>query len=244
MTFAILFVAYLIAVAGAASIVVGARLPLRASLVTVAVLLGWLAYATLLGATGIVGRYDQVPPGMALLVVPVVLTLLALTLTFPGALLSRRIPLRLLLGFQFFRVGVELSLHHLWTIGLAPKLMTLGGGNVEILIAVTAPIAAWLSSRGWTGRRLAWAWNLAGLVSLANVITRATLSAPGPLHLIRAETPDFAILTYPFTFIPGFFAPLALALHILALRAFRAGGDAAIPFGSSPRASTTPQPSN
>ena len=96
-----------------------------------------------------------------------------------------------------------------------------------MLVALSAPLAAWLVTRGAAARRIAWAWNLLGLLSLGNVVIRAVLSAPGPLQLIHAEVPDMAILTYPFTFIPGFMAPLALALHILAFRSFGAGNAAA-----------------
>jgi hypothetical protein len=226
MTFPTLFTAYLGLVVLAAAGIAARRLNWRAALATIALLAVWLAYAAVLGVTGIVARTDQLPPGIALLTVPVVVTLLALTLTAPGAILARAIPLRLLLGSQVFRVGVELSLHHLWSLGLAPRIMTLEGGNIEILVAATAPVAAWLVSDRLTGRKIAWAWNVVGLLSLGNVVTRAVLSAPGPLQLIHGEVPDLAILTYPFTFVPGFMAPLALALHILAFRAFRASRDA------------------
>lgn len=223
MTFPILFAGYLVLVVVALAIMLQRFLAMRQLPVTVAILAGWLGYASILGATGIVGRYDQVPPGLVIMVVPIVATLLALGLSIPGGILATRIPLALLLGFQVFRVGVELSLHRLWSLGLAPRLITLEGGNVEILIAVTAPIAAWLVTRGPTARRLAWVWNLAGLLSLGNVVVRAVLSAPGPLNLIHAEVADMAILTWPFTLVPGFMAPLAMMLHIVAFRAFHAG---------------------
>ena len=219
MTFPSLFLAYLSLVVLAAVAVVIRSVTGRARIVTLGLLMVWLAYAGLLGIAGVAGRYDQVPPGLLLLVIPVVVSLLALTLSGPGTALARQIPLGLLIGFQVFRVGVELSLHHLSSLGLAPRIMTLEGGNIEIVIAVTAPMAAWLVTRP-SGRRIAWAWNLVGLVSLGNVVVRAVLSAPGPLQLIHAEVPDTAILLYPFTFIPGFMAPLALTLHVLAFRAF------------------------
>ena len=219
MTFPSLFLAYLILVVLAAAAVVVRSLTGRARLMTIGILVVWLAYAGTLGVTGVPSRYDQVPPGLVFLVVPIIVTLLALTLTSPGATLAHYIPLRLLIGFQVFRIGVELTLHHLSSLGLAPRIMTLEGGNIETLVALTAPLAAWLVTSP-TGRRVAWAWNLVGLASLGNVVIRAVLSAPGPLQLIHAEVPDMAILLYPFTFIPGFMAPLALALHILAFRAF------------------------
>jgi hypothetical protein len=61
-------------------------------------------------------------------------------------------------------------------------------------------------------------WNILGLLSLANVVTRAVLTAPAPLHLIHAEVPNRMIGTFPFMFIPGFFVPLAVVLHVLAIR--------------------------
>lgn len=220
MTFPSLFLAYLAIVALAAAAMARQWLVGRARLATIVLLIVWLAYAGALGVTGVVGQYNQLPPGLVFLTVPIILTLLALTLTAAGAHLARQFPLPLLFGFQVFRVGVEISLHHLVSLGYAPRIMTLEGGNFEIVVAVTAPVAAWIASGGsTTRRRIAWAWNLIGLLSLGNVIVRAVLSTPGQLHLIQTEVPDTAILLFPFTFIPGFMAPLALAIHILAFRA-------------------------
>jgi hypothetical protein len=218
-----MFIAYLVAVAIAAVSVAATRLYWRATLGTVAFLVVWLAYAGVLGVTGVASRIDVSPPGIALLAGPAVVAVLLITLSRLGARLAERIPLFLLIGFQVYRVGVEFTLQHLSNLGMAPRLMTLGGGNIEVLVAVTAPVAAWLSTRGHVGRMVAWTWNVVGLLSLANIVCRAVLSAPGPLRLVYAEVPDTAILTYPFTFIPGFMAPLALALHVLAFRAFRVG---------------------
>ena len=60
-----------------------------------------------------------------------------------------------------------------------------------------------------------------GLLSLLNVAARAVLTAPGPLNLIHAELPNVALGMFPFSFIPGFMAPLAMMLHVLAFRALR-----------------------
>lgn len=60
-----------------------------------------------------------------------------------------------------------------------------------------------------------------GLLSLANVAVRSVLTAPGPLNLVHTEVPNLAFGNFPFGLIPGFMAPLALALHVLALRAPR-----------------------
>lgn len=215
-----MFTAYLVFVASAAAIVAYLSLERRAAVLTITALTGVLAYAALLGSTGVVERSDMFPPGIALLAVPLVVAVLLATLTGAGRVLASQIALPLLLGFQVFRFGVELTLHHLSSIGLAPRMMTLEGGNIEILVAATAPVAAWLVTRGKVGRNIAWTWNLVGLLSLGNIVGRAVLSSPGPLQFLNSEVPDVAILIYPFTFIPGFMVPLALALHVLTFRAF------------------------
>jgi hypothetical protein len=39
------------------------------------------------------------------------------------------------------------------------------------------------------------------------------------LKLMSTEVPNVAMGIFPYTFIPGFFAPLAVTLHVLAIRA-------------------------
>jgi hypothetical protein len=54
---------------------------------------------------------------------------------------------------QTFRIGVELLLHRLYLDGLAPRVVTYQGGNMDIWIGLSAPLIAWTSTRigenGW-----------------------------------------------------------------------------------------------
>jgi hypothetical protein len=185
-------------------------------------LLVWLSYAGLLGYAGVLKNMTMRPPGILFLVVPVLVFLLVflafVVLSSAGARVALAIPLWILLGAQSFRVGVELFLHQLWIDGLVPKMLTFDGANVDIYVGASAVLIAWLSGRGRLGLRLALAWNVLGLLALANVVTRAVLTAPGPLHLIHAEVPNLLLSTFPFLFIPGLFVPLGVVLHLLALR--------------------------
>jgi hypothetical protein len=113
MTLSTIFSFYLLAVAGAAASIMALRLDKRAARVTFTGLALWVAYATAMGATGLAGRTDMLPPGIALLAGPVVAAILLVTLTRPGEVLAALIPIAVLLGFQIFRVGVELTLNHL-----------------------------------------------------------------------------------------------------------------------------------
>jgi hypothetical protein len=194
-------------------------------LFALAVLAAWVAYTGAFTFAGLM--QDRSMPGPALLVGPVATVLILVALLPSGRRLATALPISILIGLQVFRIGPELTIAELNVLGLAPKLLTLQGGNVEILVALSAPFVAWMAARSTFGWRMALAWNVVGLLSLANVAVRSVLTAPGPLNLIHAEVPNVAFGFFPFGLIPGFMAPLALVLHLIALRAPR-------PFRASP----------
>ena len=86
-------------------------------------------------------------------------------------------------------------------------MLTFEGANVDIYIGASAPLIAWLSTRGGLGLRIALTWNVLGLLALTNVVVRAVLTTPGPFNLIHAEVPNLMMGTFPFLLIPGFFVP-------------------------------------
>ena len=192
----------------------------RVALGVLAGLVVWFLYAGLMAHFGILGNSKMRPPGIAFVVGPVLLFLIFFIVR-PSASAQAVLafPLWLILGTQCFRIGVELFLHQLWIEGLVPRMMTFAGANIDIYIGLSAPVIAWLSTRGRWGLKFASAWNILGLLALLNVVTRAILTSPGPLHLIHSEVPDRMISTFPFLLIPGFFVPLAVVLHLLAIRA-------------------------
>lgn len=209
-------------VAGVAALLVGlafARLPVRQAAWVPLLLASWVACAGVLSATGVL-RSPSRPPGIALLVVPVLVSMLA-TAGFGalGRALALRVPLAWLVGLQVFRVGVEGVLHGLWQAGWVPHAMTLGGGNVEVLFAASAPVLAWAVASGRVGARFVRTWTALGLLSLINVVVRAVGSAPGPTHFLATEVPNIAMAQFPFVLIPAVMVPLALALHLVTWRA-------------------------
>jgi hypothetical protein len=182
----------------------------------------WFIYAGLMGYFGVLKNTAMRPPGTAFLLVPVLFFLFLFIVRFSAnARIILAFPLWIILGAQCFRVGVELFLHQLWIGGVVPKMLTFEGANVDIYIGASAPVIAWLSTRGRLGLKLALAWNVLGLLALTNVVTRAVLTSPGPFNVIHAEVPNRMFGTFPFMFIPGFFVPLAVTLHVLAIRAIR-----------------------
>jgi hypothetical protein len=192
----------------------------RAAFRVLAALSVWFIYAGLMGYSGVVKNTAMRPPGIAFIVIPILLFLIFFIVrSSASARVALAFPLWIVLAAQCFRMGVELFLHRLWIEGLVPKMLTFEGANVDIYIGASAPLIAWLSTRGRLGMRLALAWNMLGLLALTNVVIRAVLTAPGPFNLIHAEVPNRMMGTFPFLFIPGFFVPLAVVLHVLAIRA-------------------------
>jgi hypothetical protein len=183
----------------------------------------WLAYGGALGYLGLLRDPSLRPPGIFYLLFPVFIFVPAILVRSPGALrVALAIPLGLLMAVQSYRIGVELLLNQLWMDGLVPRMLTFEGANVDIYIGTTAPLAAWLSGKGRRGLRLALVWNILGLLALANIATRSLLTAPGPLNILHTEVPNLAMGTFPYSFIPGYFAPMAVMIHVLAIRAIRA----------------------
>jgi hypothetical protein len=183
----------------------------------------WFLYAGLMGHLGVLKNPSIRPPGIAFLLVPVLLFLvffLVMIVRSPSrAGLTLAFPLWILVAAQTFRIGVELFLHQLWIDGMVPKMLTFEGANVDIYIGASAALIAWISTRGRLGMKVALAWNVLGLLALTNVVIRAVLTTPGPFNLIHTIVPNRMMGTFPFLFIPGFFVPLAVVLHVLAIRA-------------------------
>lgn len=217
-----LFLTYLAVVVAMVIGISAAYLPRRTTFAIAAGFAVWLVYVGLFSALGAMRDPSLRPPGIVWLVGPAALFIVFLVFSSTAARVAAAIPLWLILGLQAFRIGVELLIHRLWGDGLVPKLLTYQGGNIDIFVGLSAPIIAWVATRGRLGLRLAMGWNVLGLLALANVSVRAVLSTPGPLKLISTEVPTVAMGFFPYTFIPGFFVVLAVSAHVLAIRAIAA----------------------
>ena len=220
---ATLFVGFVGMMAAIVVTLVARYLNARSAFSVLALMAAWFAYVGLLAYLGVFKNTAMRPPGTVFLLVPVLLFLfLFFVFVFrssTGARVALAFPLWVLLGAESFRIGVELFLHQLWIGGLIPKMLTFDGANVDIYIGASAAVIAWLSTRGKVGMRLALAWSVLGLLALTNVVIRAVLTSPGPFNVIHAEVPNRLFGTFPFLLIPGFFVPLAVVLHLLAVRA-------------------------
>jgi hypothetical protein len=218
-----LFLGFVATIAAVVVALIGHYLDRRAAFRVLAGLAVWFIYVGLLSYLGVFRNAAMRPPGAAFLFAPILLFLSFLIVfvvrSAAGLRIALAFPLWIILGTECFRVGVEIFLHQLWIEGIVPKMLTFEGANVDIYVGVSAPLIAWLSTRGPWGLKLTLAWNVVGLLALTNVVTRAVLTSPGPFNFIDTEVPNRMFGTFPFMFIPGFFVPLAVTLHVLAIRA-------------------------
>ncbi|REJ75343.1 MAG: hypothetical protein DWQ47_07625 [Acidobacteria bacterium] len=127
--------------------------------------------------------------------------------------------LRTLTLLHTVRIPVEIVLWGLFIYGQVPQLMTFEGVNPDILSGLTAPLAAWLGFKDGEPRKVFLiVWNLAALLLLFNIVTRAILSVPTPFQQFGFEQPNVGVLYFPFIWLPAFIVPAVFAAHLWSLR--------------------------
>ena len=94
-----------------------------------------------------------------------------------GRRLAAGLPLAVLVGFQGFRLPLELMMHRAYEYGVMPVEMSYSGFNFDIVTGITAVVVATLLATGRAGMRTARAWNVLGtLLLIASYPIRLMLS--------------------------------------------------------------------
>lgn len=143
---------------------------------------------------------------------------LSLALSPLGRAFSEHVPIAALVGFQSFRLPLELLLHRWYEQGAVPVQMTLAGDNLDIVTGVLALVTGILLWRQRAGRGSVLAFNVIGLVLLFNVMSVALRSVPGPLRTYESEPALLLPLSMPYTWIIPVCVAGALFGHVVALR--------------------------
>jgi hypothetical protein len=176
----------------------------------------WFLLTGVLAHRGFFTNFAALPPHLlfALLLPALAFAIFSLTSnTLPEAL--RQTPLPWLIAFQTFRIVVELVLWRGHKAGVLPIQMTFEGRNLDILIGLSAPIAAFIVYRS---RTFGIAWNIAGLASILNIATIAILSMPTPLRRFMNDPPNTLLAHFPFIYLPAVLVPAGYIAHILSIR--------------------------
>lgn len=188
----------------------------------------WLALALVLSALGVfIARADSLFPAIALGITPPLLA---------GYWFLRRsqflgaIPVDSLIRFQGFRIAGALFLAYL-AAGLLPREFALPAGIGDVLVGLSALLVARRVKNAGPerSRRLAVAWNMAGLVDFAIAVGTGFLTSPSPFQLPALDAPNTMITAFPLALIPTFAVPLFAVLHVACLRRLLAGSSSAQP---------------
>jgi hypothetical protein len=169
---------------------------------------GWVAYG------GFFENTSTVPPRILLLLLPLVMLMVVLY----RRIAVDNVNLPLLTAIHVVRIPVEFILYGLYLREKIPVGMTYAGWNFDIVVGISAVLLLvyWRWKRP-TDNFLR-GWNYFGLVMLSIIVVTAILSAPGPLQQMAFEQPNVAILSYPFTLLPGTVVPLVVLSHLLSLK--------------------------
>jgi len=196
-------------------------------------IVAWLTISAAVASSGALQAFEARPPRLPMLPLSALVLSVALSSTKGFRRILSALPQDWPLALQTFRVGIELVLYLLFLDGLVPRQMTLEGGNVDVLVGLTAPVVALAARRAWVGRRWLLLWNVAGLASLANIVSTTLRGLPGPLHAHTMSVAPVIITVVPYVWIPAFAVPLAVLGHVVSSRRLLAGARA-------PSASSTP----
>jgi len=177
----------------------------------------WMALTAALASSGVLGDFDARPPPMLVLMAVTVAGSLAIAFSPFGTHLMAQLPVTWLIGFQGFRLPLELVMQRAAEEHVMPIQMSYSGRNLDIVSGITAILVAWMIARGYGTKRTPWLWNLLGTGLLLNVLAVAILSLPGVAHWGPEEV-NVWISRPPFVWLPTVLVPFALVGHLLLWR--------------------------
>ena len=136
------------------------------------------------------------------------------------------LPVAAVVGFQAFRLPLELMMHAAADAGVMPRQMSYSGWNFDIVTGVSAVIVAVLAALGRAPRPLLLAWNALGSVLVLVVVVVAIASVPPLLAFGSAPEQANTWVAYPpFIWLPTVLVPAAVAGHVVLWRRLLAPRD-------------------
>jgi len=164
---------------------------------------------------------------MALAMVAVVCAAFGSSLSSAGKFLATGLSLTALVGFQVFRLPLELVMHEAAVAGVMPPQMTFTGWNFDIVTGLTAGVLAPLVALGRAPRWLVLAWNVMGLGLVLVVMTIGFVSTP-MIGAFGDRALNTWIAYFPFVWLPAVMVAAAIAGHVLVFRRLAAGASEAL----------------
>ena len=185
--------------------------------VSIKIRIGFLIYLFVFSLFVISGLPQrQMMPVAPLLFFSVPCVFLFLGLSTTGLKIAQSFSFAVLIGFQSFRLPLELILHHWANIDTIPVTMTWTGQNWDVITGIVSFFGFFAVKKYPQLIRLI---NLLGFLLLLNVIRVAFMSLPLPLPFAWSlANPLQLIMYFPYALIGPLFVGPALLGHILVFR--------------------------
>jgi hypothetical protein len=179
----------------------------------------WLGFSSGLALSGFLARVDLAPLPLLPILVPTLGLPLWLGSSRIGRALVEATPLTALVGFQAFRLPLELVMHEAAREGTMPEQMTFTGSNFDIVTGASALLLALALARGPVPHWVLLAWNALGSVTLCAIIAIAVASLP-QFHAFGSAPDELNtwVSYFPFVWLPTILVSAALLGHVLMWR--------------------------
>ena len=189
--------------------------------VSAAILLGWLAAAITLSAMGIYhvtsGDRPTIQYGILL---PILIGAFMIWRWEAAKRVLHAVPQQWLVSVQLFRALGAIFLI-LSATGTLPRLFALPAGVGDILVGLSAPVVGLAYARApQKAAGLVAAWNVLGLLDLADALGLGFLTAPSRYALEVQPTSDL-MTVLPLVLIPVYLVPPFFVFHLASLTKLR-----------------------
>ncbi len=178
----------------------------------------WLSLSATIADTGWLNRESLNPPPMLRILMVPLATAFLVAWSPAGTRAAQQVGLGWLIGFQVFRIPLELVVLGLSARGYYPERLTVAGWNYDLFVGVTALPVALLAAKGRLSGRAIVFWNGTGTLLLAVSMGLWAMSLPGQLRVFLDEPSAEILLRTPWVWMPLFLQPAALLAHLLVFR--------------------------
>jgi len=179
----------------------------------------WISYITIIAYTGILNDLSFPPRLPVFIILPIFLMMGVFLTRDATSIFCKNLETSWLIGFQSFRIIVELIIWQGFREGILPVETTFEGLNYDVVVGITAIPVAFYTNKQKLSKPFLILWNVFGLIILANTVRVFISAAYFPATLGFNEpivNPDF--LKPPYIFIAAIFMPFAVFLHALTLK--------------------------
>jgi hypothetical protein len=170
--------------------------------------------------SGKLSQFESFPPPMLIMMLLVFVLAFVFGLSPFGRRGASNLSFAVLIGFQAFRLPLELVMHHAGKVGIMPVELSLSGYNFDIVTGIGALVIFFILQSGRNiPRAVLWVWNIWG--SLCLVVIAFIAITASPIVRLFGDDPSRLntwVLYFPYVWLPVVLVTIAISGHIIIWR--------------------------